>query len=100
MLDKWRTLIKSRRLGDTSVSELYDVEFMCKDRRIIWVEVSTKPVFKKNTLVGYIGTARDISEKKEYRQELNRYAEELKNTNCKLEELANFDTHQLRSSLL
>lgn len=92
MMEKWKTLMKSKRPGDMPGSALYDVEFICKGGRIIWAEVSTKPVFRNNTLVGYAGTTRDISEKKEYQQELNRYIEELKNTNCKLEELANFDT--------
>ncbi|MHC1723805.1 MAG: diguanylate cyclase [Aminipila sp.] len=70
---------------------LYDVEFICKDKTIIWVEVSVKPIVKEDRIAGYIGVTRDISEKKTYENELKKYIEELKRANKKLDELATFD---------
>lgn len=88
--EQWKLKVHGRATGDTSVL-LLDVQFICKDGRRIWVEVSVKPVFKENSFVGYIGTTRDISDKKTYENELGKYIEELKYTNRKLEELATFD---------
>lgn len=70
---------------------LYDVEFICKDGKTIWVEVSVKPIVVDNQLVRYIGVTRDISEKKAYENELKKYIEELTIANKKLDELATFD---------
>lgn len=70
---------------------LYDVQFVCKDKTKIWVEVSVKPMVKENKIVGYIGVTRDITVKKTYENELKKYIEELKYANKKLDELATFD---------
>lgn len=70
---------------------LYDVEFICRNGKTIWVEVSVKPIVVDNQLIRYIGVTRDISEKKAYENELKKYIEELKIANKKLDELATFD---------
>lgn len=70
---------------------LYDIQFLCKDGKIIWFEVSVTPIIKENSIVGYIGISRDISEKKARENELEKYISELKLANEKLEELATFD---------
>lgn len=89
--EQWKQKSRFRAAGDPSKVILYDVQFVCKDKSIIWFEVSIKPVFKEQVFFGYIGTARDISEKKAYENELRKYIEELKAANVKLEELATFD---------
>jgi diguanylate cyclase (GGDEF)-like protein/PAS domain S-box-containing protein len=70
---------------------IYDVQFICKDSSVIWFEVSVKPVFEYQCFSGYIGSSRDISDKKKYELELKKYIEELKKANEKLDELANED---------
>ncbi|MGI6066997.1 MAG: sensor domain-containing diguanylate cyclase, partial [Bacillota bacterium] len=70
---------------------LYDLGFICKDGSIIWCEVSAKPVFESKNFIGYIGTTRDISEKKAYEDKLKCYIEELKCKNEQLEKLVTLD---------
>jgi diguanylate cyclase (GGDEF)-like protein/PAS domain S-box-containing protein len=70
---------------------LYDVEMICKNGEIIWCEVCVKPLFKDNIFVGYIGTTRDISEKKMFEKKTQRYLEELEQKNKQLEDLASLD---------
>ena len=89
--EQWKQKVQSRASGDSKETILYDAHFICKDGSLIWVEVSAKPVFMENSFIGYIGTTRDISEKKAYENQLGKYIEELKATNGKLEELATFD---------
>lgn len=70
---------------------LYDVQFLNKDGSVIWFEVSVKPLFSKEGFIGYIGTSRDISEKKAYENEVKKYIEELERTNKELDRLAALD---------
>jgi len=77
--------------GDFTKIIFYDIEFVCKDGNVIMLEISVKPVFNENIFIGYIGTSRDVSEKKAYQDELTKYIEELKYKNEKLEELATLD---------
>ena len=80
-----------RLSGNTDDAALRVVEFVCKDGSTKWVEVSVKPVFEENRLKGYIGTTRDITEKKNYECQLGAYIEELKVINEKLEMSASVD---------
>jgi diguanylate cyclase (GGDEF)-like protein len=83
---------KKRRLDGTLKKPfLYEVEFVSKDGTIKWFEVSAKPLFRDGIFTGYIGTSRDISEKKEHENEVKRYIAELEHTNRKLDKLATFD---------
>lgn len=70
---------------------LYEVQFVKKNGKTAWFEVSAKPVFKSEEFVGYIGTTRDVSEKKEHESEVKRYIAELEQTNRRLDKLATFD---------
>jgi PAS domain S-box/diguanylate cyclase (GGDEF) domain len=89
---QWKLHEQKRLSGLLKKITLYELEFLCKDGSIIWVEVSAKPVYKGKKVVGYIGSTRDVSEKKEYENELRTYIDELKKTNIKLNELATMDT--------
>ena len=91
VLDQCKQKAQSRVPGDSREIVLHDVQFICKDRKIIWGEVSAKPVFNQKSFIGYIGTTRDISEKKVYENELRKYNEELESANRKLEEIATYD---------
>lgn len=77
--------------GDTEEILLCDVQFICKNGLVKWFEVSAKPMFEGGSFVGYIGTTRDITEKKEYEEQLKKYINELKIINAKLEEMATVD---------
>ncbi|MEA4813544.1 MAG: sensor domain-containing diguanylate cyclase [Oscillospiraceae bacterium] len=96
LTDKSKKLImdqvkKRRDIGSKGDSPLYDVKFVCKDGHKIWCEVCVKPIFKDETLICYIGTSRDISEKKMYEQKLKEMITQQKRTNKQLENLATFD---------
>jgi diguanylate cyclase (GGDEF)-like protein/PAS domain S-box-containing protein len=90
-LANWQDNMRERMEKGIREIVLYDIQFIAKDGSIIWFEVSVKPVFKENRLTGYIGTSRDISEKKRNENEMKKCIEELNIKNKKLEELANFD---------
>ena len=70
---------------------LYEVQFINKNENLLWFEVSVKPVFRGEEFIGYIGTSRDVSEKKTHEIEVKRYITELEKTNRKLDKLATFD---------
>ncbi|MEN6461131.1 MAG: diguanylate cyclase [Syntrophomonas sp.] len=83
---------KDKRInGDTEEVILHDVQFICKNGLVKWVEVSANLVFEEGRFAGYIGTTRDITEKKEYECQLNKYIQELKIINAKLEKMATTD---------
>jgi len=91
ILTHWQHSINKRINRDNTEFQLYDVEFICRDGRIIWTEVSVKPVYNGTSFSGYIGSTRDISVKKKYENELRKSLEELKSMNSKLDELATID---------
>ncbi|WP_434509683.1 sensor domain-containing diguanylate cyclase [Desulfitobacterium sp. AusDCA] len=80
--------VKKRINGDKEEITLYDVQFVCKNGLTKWMEVSAKPMFEEEKFIGYIGTTRDITEKKVQEYELSKYIEELKVSNEKLEKTA------------
>lgn len=86
-----KQLVPKRLNGNTDPIFLYDVEFICKSGRIIWFEISAKPIFNEDDFIGYIGTSRDITEKKIYEIKLKKYIDELNCANKKLERLATLD---------
>jgi diguanylate cyclase (GGDEF)-like protein/PAS domain S-box-containing protein len=82
----------SRRINDHfTCSVLYDVEMICMDGARIWCEVCVKPIFRENALTGYVGTTRDISEKKMYENKMKELLEEQRKINEQLEEMVTFD---------
>ena len=72
-------------------SSLYDVEFVCADGQTIWCEVCVKPIFRDNDLICYVGTTRDISEKKMSENKLREMLEGQKRINEQLEDMVSFD---------
>lgn len=89
--EQWKLRVGERVKEHSEVIIFLDAEFLCKDRRIIWIEVSGKPVYRDNEFIGYIGTTRDISEKKTYEKRLGKYIRELKHANSKLKEMDTYD---------
>ena len=83
--------IDKRLDGETTAIVLQSVQFICKNKSVKWFEVSASPVFKAGNFIGYIGTTRDITEKKEYESQLKKYIAELKLMNAKLEKMATVD---------
>lgn len=91
VLDRSRQQINKRLNRDAEEIVLYDVQFRCKEGSFKWFEVSMQPNFEAGRFIGYIGTTRDITEKKEYECQLKKYISELKLTNAKLEQMATVD---------
>lgn len=77
--------------GDMGKMVLHDVQFICKNGIVKWLQVSAKPMFEKGKFIGYIGTTRDITEKKEHESQLEKYIHELKTMNDKLEKVVTLD---------
>lgn len=88
---QWERTVPKRIDSKYTATILYDVQFLCKNGTMIWCEVCAQPIFKNNEFIGYIGTTRDVSEKKIYENDLKRYFEELGSKNKQLEDLANLD---------
>ncbi len=91
MLSELNKPANEKATANSNSSYLYDVEFVCKDGHTIWCQVSVKPIFKDNNLICYIGTSRDISEKKMYENKLQEMLENQKQINEKLEDMVTFD---------
>lgn len=91
LLYYWKKRLESRINGKYDKVILYDVQIESKEGKIIWHEVSVKPVFEDQSFLGYIGTSRDISEKKALDNKITKYIKELKEKNSKLDELATLD---------
>jgi diguanylate cyclase (GGDEF)-like protein/PAS domain S-box-containing protein len=85
--------IRLARRDDPAQAEnaLHDVQFICKNGFIKWVQVSARLIRKNGEFTGYIGTTRDIMERKEYEYQLNQYVQELKKINTELEKSATVD---------
>lgn len=91
LLELWKQNLHKRIEGNFKNTLLYDVKMICKNGKAIWCEVCVRPVYNGNNFTGYIGTTRDISEKKRYENKLKRYVKELKDKNRQLEDLATLD---------
>ena len=91
VLDQWKKNAHSRKSCDSRGIIMYDLQFICKDKGLIWVEVSVKPVFEHDRFLVYIGVTRDVTEKKVHENELKKYYNELETANRELEKLATFD---------
>ena len=92
VLDQAIQHVNKRINGDAEEIGILDVQFICKNGLVICIEVSAKPMFEEGKFIGYIGTTRDITEKKEYESQLKNYIHELKIMNAKLEKMATVDT--------
>jgi diguanylate cyclase (GGDEF)-like protein/PAS domain S-box-containing protein len=77
--------------GEQKAFVLHETQLICKGGKIKWVEISANLVFAKGELKGYIGTVRDISNKKEYECQVSSYIEELKKNNVELKKIASID---------
>lgn len=91
VLNQYKENTQKRINGQLGTFTVYNVEFICKDGKHLWFEVSLKPIYKYKNFVGYIGASRDVSEKTNYENQLIKYIEDLKKANKKLEKLAALD---------
>ncbi|MDD4753734.1 MAG: sensor domain-containing diguanylate cyclase [Desulfitobacteriaceae bacterium] len=91
IIEQWGQNLNKRIDRNFKATILYDVAFICKDGKTMWCEVSVKPMYRGKDFLGYIGTTRDISEKKVYENKLKSYVEELEYKNEQLEMLASLD---------
>ena len=84
--------LQKRMQGDCAEIGLMEVVFVCKDGKEKWVEVAAKPMFEDGQFCGYIGTTRDIDEKKICEKQLEDALADLTIMNEKLKEAAYFDS--------
>jgi diguanylate cyclase (GGDEF)-like protein/PAS domain S-box-containing protein len=77
--------------GNMDRTLIYDVEFVCKDGSVIWSAVSVKPIYEGDKLICYVGTSREISERKLFEKELQEMLESQKKVNAQLEDMATYD---------
>jgi diguanylate cyclase (GGDEF)-like protein/PAS domain S-box-containing protein len=84
-------LLQKRADGSFRSPMMYDVEFVCKDKKTIWCQVCVRPVFKDDVFFGLVGTTRDISENKLYENMLKKFLAEQRSKNEQLESLATLD---------
>ncbi len=83
--------IERKLKGEHNAFVLHEMHFICKDGNIKWIEISANIIFNDKKIQGYIGTTRDISNKKEYEYQISNYIEELKKNNTELKRLASID---------
>ena len=52
-------------------AESFDVEMICKDGNLLWVEINSTPIHDKSgSIVGYIGVTRDATQRRETHEKL------------------------------
>ncbi len=49
---------------------VFEVPYTTPKGNLVWLEVSSQPVFKEKVLVGFVGAARDITKRKSYLRKL------------------------------
>jgi len=91
ILNQIKKNLQDRISGILKKPILYEIQFVDKIGEKTWFEVSSKPLFEDGMLTGFIGTSRDISEKKVHEGELKKYIEELERANKRLDDLTTFD---------
>lgn len=91
MLEHWKQKGPGRLNGSLRETALYDIQMICKNGERLWCQLCIKPVFNGNDFRGYIGTTRDISEKKNTENQMKIYLETLQYKNEQLEDLAALD---------
>lgn len=88
LIDQVSWHLNEKVKGNPSKTVLHDLQFICKNGLVIWVEVSANLMFEEGRFIGYIGTTRDITEKKGYERQLSKYLKEMEAINVKLEQMA------------
>ncbi len=71
---------------------LQDVQQICKDGHIIWTEITINPVIEEGTLVAFVGSTRDITERKQAQVKLREQTERLEQLDQQLKRLSTSGT--------
>lgn len=77
--------------GENNAFVLHEMNLICKDGKIKWIEISARVICNDGNIDGYIGTTHDISNKKESECRISSYIEALKKNNTELKRLASTD---------
>lgn len=70
---------------------LPDVQQICKDGHVIWTEITINPVTENGTIVAFVGSTRDITERKQAETRLRECSERLEQVNQQLKRLSATD---------
>jgi len=60
----------AQRIAKEAISDSFKFKILKKDGTQIWVELTTSPIIRKNSVVGIQGVARDISQRIKFEEEL------------------------------
>jgi len=67
---------------------LQDVQQICKNGRIIWTEIMINPVIDNGSLVAFVGSTQDISDRKQAETKLRECSERLEHVTVQLKRLS------------
>jgi molybdopterin synthase catalytic subunit len=70
---------------------LQDVQQICKDGHTIWTEITINPVIENGALVAFVGSTRDVSERKQAEAKLREYTERFEQLSQQLKRLSASD---------
>lgn len=74
--------------------------FEGKDGKRIWIETIKSPIFDENAqVIGTVGTARDVTARKQAEEELKNHVAELARMNAELDEFSYVASHDLQEPL-
>ncbi len=82
---------KTGQQGQFASVVLPDVQQICKNGHIIWTEIAINPVVEKGVLVAFIGSTRDISDRKLAETKLRECTERLEQMSQQLKRLSTSD---------
>lgn len=82
---------KSGQQGAFASVVLPDVQQICKNGHIIWTELAINPVIENGALVAFVGSTRDITDRKLAESKLRECSERLEQVNQQLKRLSASD---------
>jgi diguanylate cyclase (GGDEF)-like protein len=82
---------KTSQPGQMTSVVLPDVQQICKNGHVIWTEITINPVVESNSLVAFVGSTRDISDRKIAETKLRECTERLEQVSQQLKRLSASD---------
>lgn len=90
---KWKQVVKDANIAES------EQRFVHADGKVVWTHIKTAMIRLPNELIGYIGTVEDITQRKNYEQELLRAKAEAEEASQMKEEFLSTMSHEIRTPL-